>query len=499
MKVKRGGTLVTATTSFPPAADPLFDTLGQTLKEMALYESLLRYAVVDFKQGKLELKPELAESWQQPDPKTVILKLRKGVKFHDGSDLDAEVVKWSLQRMGSHPKSLSKRLADNFASLEVNDPQTLKITYKATSALNLLNLTPATGGTGSVGPVIVSKAQWDKLGEEEFRVKPSATGPMKLVDWKRDQEFVLTKFDQYWRDGVDGRKLPYLDGIRYRLIPDTAVLLVELRAGTLHMTRGLALSDIPAVKANSDLEMITIGWAPVRWYYGINQKKDPVGANQKLRQAVQYSTDRENLAKVLAPDGGSADYLLGWIPAWSGYDDKMSRYDYNADKAANLVKDAGFSNGVTLTLNHYTPTLYRRLAEMLQAMWGKANIKVTLEPGDQAAVREKVKLGEFGVHIWNMAPSPDPALFNRMFTCEGAANWSNYCNKEADKCMFDGEIEIDAVKRADIYKRCQRIFYEDALQGGLLQTYPILVYRKEVKGIGMQAFSEDVQEVWLDT
>ncbi|MCL4535105.1 MAG: ABC transporter substrate-binding protein [Bacteroidetes bacterium] len=498
VKIKRGGILVSSVNTALPSLDPLFDIRGTNLKEVALYEAMLRYEVTDLKEGKLEIKPELAESWQVVDPKTVVLKLRKGVKFHDGSDFNAEVAKWSLERMGSHPKSLSKRLAENFASLEVIDPYTLKINYKNPSGLNLLNLTAATAGTGSVGSVILSKAHMDKVGEETFSSQPSGTGPMKVAEWKRDDVLVVTRFDGYWGDGADGKKLPYLDGMRQRFVTDNAVIQTELKAGTMHITRSLSPSDLAAIKANPDLDVILMKWAPIPHYFGFNQEKEPFGKNLKLRQAVQYATDRETMARVLGMEAGVPNYYLGWTPGWVGYDEKLPRYEFNLDKAIALVKEAGYPNGVDLVLLHYVPTLDRRKAEMLQSMWGKAGVRATLDSGEATSARQKIKAGEFESHTWNMAYSPDPAHFNRMYTCEGAANWSNYCNREVDKCMLEGERETDTAKRVGIYNRCQRMMYEDALVGGLWQVSPVLTFRKEVKGIKIQAASEDYQEIWLD-
>ncbi len=497
-KIKRGGILIYADTTFPPSADPLFDTNGTNMKEMALFEALLRYEVTDFQKGTQELKPELAESWKQVDPKTIELKLRQGVKFHDGTDFNAEAAKWSLDRMATHPKSLSKRLGENFDKLEVVDPYTLKISYKRPSALQLLNLTVATAGTGSIGPAMVSRKNIETVGEEAVGAgKVVGTGPMKMVDWKRDSEFTLTKFDNYWKMGEDGQKLPYVDGVRYRQITDAAVHLVELRAGSLHVTRSVALSMIATAKADPNLQTVNITWSPNRWFAGFNDQKNPFGTNLKLRQATQYATDREALAKVIGVGAGWPGYYLGWIPAWSGYDESLPHYKFDLAKAQQLVKEAGVENP-QLEYLHYLPTTHKQVAEMLQQMWSKIGVKMTLLPAEQAAARDKVKLGEFEFSAWTMAPSPDPAHFERMFTCAGAANWNNYCNKETDKCMIEAQEELDATKRAEKYKTCQKIMYEDAQLSNLFNTAQVYVTRKEVKNLKMQIHSADLQEVWLD-
>jgi ABC-type transport system substrate-binding protein len=309
---------------------------------------------------------------------------------------------------------------------------------------------------------------------------------------------VLTKWDGYWRKGADGQPLPYLDGLRSRLIPDTAVIMAEMKAGTLHSATSLAPADLATIKTNPDLEYVLVNWAPTRYFFGFNPEKAPFGKNLKLRQAAQYATDRVGMNKVLGQDAGIPDYFLGWVPGWSGYSDKMPKYELDADKAAALVKEAGFPNGADITLLHYTPSLMRRQAEMLQQMWSKAGIRVQLEPGDKAAARAKVKAGEFEMHMADYAPSPDPAFYSRVFTCDGSANWQNYCNKEVDKCMVDGAATYDPKERQSIYERCLRMIQED---GTLASGYFLpsnKVFNKAVKDLGVPWFDVDVRSTWLD-
>ncbi|MCL4499395.1 MAG: ABC transporter substrate-binding protein, partial [Chloroflexi bacterium] len=498
-KVKRGGTLVTAIPNIPPTMDPLYDNGGRFLRELALYEAPLRYQLVDEQTGKQELKPWLAESWQTPDPKTIVLKFRKGVKFHDGSDLTAEVAKWSLDRMGSAPKSLSKAFAANFDKLEVVDPLTLKITYKNPSALNLLNLTNGTDGTGCVGPSIVSKAQMDKVGEEGFRTQPSGTGPMKLSEFRDGDVIAVTKAAGHWQQGVDGQPLPYLDGIRMRKISDSSVTVMEVKTGNVHLADEMILkTDYASIRADPQLNLLLLPWAGSRWYYGFNQHKEPFGTSLKLRQATNYAVDRVSMAKVLGMEAGAPLYYVTWAPGMVGYDESLPRYEFNLDKAIQLVKEAGFPNGVDIEYSHTVPTQYRKAAEVVQGMWLKAGIRATLNPMEETAARQKYKLGQFDVNAGAVTYSPDPAFFNRKYLCDGSANWSNYCNPELDKCLLEGERTLDDKQRGEIYKRCQKIIYEDSLLNGLFLEGPAIVTRKEVKGLKLQSLSPDLDEVWLD-
>lgn len=342
--VKRGGTLVVARKDGPAGFDPVMPESKDHMAELSMYEALVRNDT-DLKEGKSEITPGLAEAWERVDPKTIVFKLRKGVKFHDGSDFNAEVAKWNLERMWKDPKSAGARLAATFASVDVVDPYTLRISYKAPSAHQLLDLTNSTGGVGSAAPSMVSKAQMENVGEAAFATsKPSGTGPMKVVEWKSDDFITLMKFDNYWRKGADGKPLAYLDGMKNRAIPDTAVQLVEMKAGTVHVSGGRSLTpdDLKTIGTSPDLRTILISWSPQRYYIGFNQEKEPFGKNLKLRQAAQYALDRETFAKVLAPGSGSLSYWLGWIPAWIGYDETLPRYEFNPDKAKALVKEAGY-------------------------------------------------------------------------------------------------------------------------------------------------------------
>ncbi len=498
-KVKRGGTLVLAR-EVPATMDPIYDTVSTVTGEMGLYETLVEYVTSDLKDGNFKFEGLLAESWEQQSPTVLVLKLRKGVKFHDGSDFTADVAKWSLERMATATRSFSKRHGQNFDKLEAVDANTLKITYKQPSALHLFNLSSGTGGTGSVGPVILSKAQMDKVGEDAFgQGKVSGTGPFKMTDYKQGDVATLVKNESYWDKGADGQALPYLDGVKVRTMNDLAVQFTELRAGTLQLTGAPKPADLPTLKQNPDLVIVQMKWAALRGYYGFNQAKGPWGTNAKLRQAAQYATDRENYTKVMNLEAGTPDWMQGWPTFWPGYDASLTPvYKLDPDKAAALVKEAGFPNGVDLLLTHDNNTTKRKQAELLQGMWLKAGIKVTLEALEVVAARQKMKAGNFEMHQWDNSPSPDPAYASRMFVSDGSAQLINYNNADVDKCFADGEREMDQSKRNEIYKKCQKIVQEDGQIAGINRADTLIVFRKEVQGVKIRFAISDLTGIWLD-
>ncbi len=174
--IKRGGVARLARSWTYNSMDPHVAT-GTGPAFGMLYDTLLRYDMVDEKTGRFESKPGLAESWQVTDPKTITLKLRKGVKFHDGSEFNSEVAKWNLDRMLTHPKSAVKEFVQSIDKVEVVDPQTLKLSLKTPSASLLVNISH--GGSEAVG--MISKAAVDKLGEAGFGNQPSGTGPIEMT------------------------------------------------------------------------------------------------------------------------------------------------------------------------------------------------------------------------------------------------------------------------------------------------------------------------------
>jgi peptide/nickel transport system substrate-binding protein len=496
-KVKRGGILIRAQSEDTNSWDPAFALNSAVPIETPALESLLYWELVDGKTGKHEIKPQLAESWQTPDDKTIVLKLRSGIKFHDGSDFDAEAARWQLERSRTNPKSLTRTYLATVQSIEAPDKSTLKINLKQPSAVMLLNLTAAVGGTGSHGLLIVSKAYADKNGEAALNDKPIGTGPMMLTDWKKDDRANYKPFTGYWRMGEDGKPLPYLDGVEVKVVKDKSVGLIEVRTGNSHMYKAIDDKDVASVKSNPDLDLIMINWAASPNAMGFNQKKTPFGQNVKLRQAAQYALDRESLAKLIGFGNALVMYYHFWIPSYPGYDESLPVYKFDLNKAKSLIKEAGYPDGVDLTLTYDEPAL-RKPAEAIQQMLNQAGFKLNLNGIDGTTRKQTVQAGNWESIIFGMTPSPDPDMWSRMYTCEGGANWSTYCNPEMDKCMAEGGLLTDPAKRSEIYKRCQKILIEDSAIYGTYALPNNVAFRKEVKNLKVSQHLLNLRDVWLD-
>jgi peptide/nickel transport system substrate-binding protein len=455
-KVKRGGVVRTSLTSDWGTADLHVDVSNRA-DQMVHHEALLD-ATMNDQTKRFTLAPRLAESWTQPDPKTILFKLRKGVKFHDGSNFTAEVAKWNLLRMRDHPKSGSKDNVRSVASVDVVDENTLRVSLKAAAASALWQLT----SQAKSRPMMMSKEAYDKFGDDAMGGKLVGTGPFELTDWRKGDRMVFKKFAGYWQDGVDGQKKPYLDGVEVRWIQDNSVAVLELRSGNQHILPAVLPKDIPSVKSNPDLVFSESPWRSSIRMIGLNQRQGPFSTNKNLRLAAQYAIDREAMAKTLGAGAGSVPITI-ISEGQTGYDPKAPAYTYDDAKAKKAMADAGFPNGtdIRLTVISRQPDLPQ--AEVVKSMWDKVGLRTTIDAIERIAWLAKTAAFNYEATTYGLSYEIDPyvTLASR-FGCEGNANFASWCSKEFDACLAESEQAPNEDKRGEIFQRCLKIAYDDA-------------------------------------
>jgi peptide/nickel transport system substrate-binding protein len=470
--------------------------VGITIQFHWLYDTFFRFRY-DADTKKLMLDPELVEAFDRPDPLTLVYKLRKGVKFHDGTEWNADVAKWNLDRMMKHPKS-KKDETRSIKEVQIADNYTIKLILKAPSASEMVN-TMLSQGT-HCGSCVISKAASEKMGDDAFATNPVGSGPMKFAEWLKSDHITMQRWDNYWMMGEDGKSLPYIDSTIVRFIPNAATLFVEMRTGNLDLTTGatsILATDLELARKNPDFVIDELPWSGGARAVGMNPDKPPFAGNLKLRQAVMYGIDRETMAKTLQPGmGGPYPYL--WSRYQVGADQNVPHYEYDLTKAKQLMTEAGKPNGVDATLTFPNRVLDNQVGQVLQQMLKAIGVNLTLEAIERTAWVQKGALGNLEATIFNHVMYKEADENSMGFASDGAANWVARKNPEMDKCLDEGRSTMEQAKRAEIYKRCQTILYEEAVYSTMFGYPGMNIYRKEVKGVVGSFDALNRNWIWLD-
>jgi peptide/nickel transport system substrate-binding protein len=491
-KIKRGGTL-------KAIADKDWDTIDpvNSIVDSMVY-GLVYDHLTDFRRNpttkNFEVVPELAESWEITDPKTVVLRLRKGVKFHDGTAFNAEAAKYNVERV---LKSKRKQLMPNVESATVVDEFTVKLNLSAPSG-SLLTLISR---QGTNQPGMVSPTAEQKYGKDYgFAAdKIAGSGPMKITEWLKNDRLTLKRTGEYWAKGVDGQPLTYYDEAVFRFIPDKSVATVEVRAGNVDLVERVLGKDVPAIKANPNLVYYPKDFIGTYLSIGFNPKNGPFAQNLKLRQAALHAIDREAMAKTVGLGEGKAWYYW-WVPGGLGYDDTLPKYEYNLEKARQLVKDAGHPTGVDIVLLQVSRVEDNQMSQMLQQMWGAAGIRTRIDAAERLAVFAQTATNEgYDANPFRVGGAyTDPDSLSVQFQTDGASNWVRYSNPEVDKCFQEARSYYDTVKRAETYKQCQRLVHNDAIYGNMWFWYRNDVTSKRVNGWTETFLVWPLNDIWLD-
>jgi peptide/nickel transport system substrate-binding protein len=437
---------------------------------------------------------DLAESWQQPDAKTIIFKLRQGVKFHDGSDFDADVAKWNFLRARDHAKSQLKAALSPVASVETLDKYTLQIKAKSDNAALLRTL-----ALNRSLVRMLSRAAMDKVGEETFARNPVGTGPFRFKQWITDDRVILVRNPDYFEKGADGKPLPYLDEIIMRYIPDPSVSLVDMRAGTVQFLQGALPKDVAIIRGEPNLAVEELPWAgQVYFKVGYNTRATPFN-DVRVRQAANYGIDRVAMHKALGFGVGAPHYYPYWIPGTLGYDETILKYEYNPTKAKELLTAAGYPDGVSIELKVIAREPESTIGEFAQQMWSAVGLKTKLVSMERLSWIDAMRANRFQASFWRGIPWAfvDPESARTLVACGAPTSWANWCDPEVDKLLNEGLVTLDPKRRHAIYRSMWQIIQERAYVGSGFFTPMVNAYRKDVQGLTYNFTTPTLAAVWM--
>jgi len=496
--VKRGGQLVQSINWTYPTMDPHLTSIAYLVGTGpgALYNNLVRLELIDPKTWEHKVVGDLAESWEQPDPKTLVFKLKQGVKFHDGSDLTGDVVAWNYIRARDHEKSQRKTALVALDTVDAPDKYTVRMQLKTPNAAFLRNLAYVSAGASP----IISKAAWEKGGDDQAARQPVGTGPFKFKQWITDDRLILEKNPDYFVNGVDGKPLPYLNEFVGRYVPDPSVALVDLQAGSLHLLEWVLTKDVATIKANASLALDTLPWAGQAYFFvGFNTEAEPFN-DVRVRQAAAMAIDRDGMTKALGFGVGKPHFYDEWAVGSLGYDDTIVKNAYDPAKVKELLTAAGHPNGVTVELKVIAREPENTIGEFAQQMWAKVGIQTKLVSMERLAWIDEVRAKKFHACFWrgSLTSSVDPDTLTTHLKCGAPGNWSQFCDKNLDTLLDQGVQTLDPQKRHEIYKQALTLIQEKAYLASGISMPLLMGRRKELMGITYNQIMPNLDRAWLN-
>lgn len=461
-EIKTGGTLNISLHQDPPKLDPSFST---ALVDRMVFQSIFDKLVEIDAKGKLV--PMLAEKWDiSQDGKAYTFSLRKGVKFHDGTEFNAEAVKFNFDR-NMESTSLRKNELGQVANVKVVDANTVLVELKTPYAPFLSVLTDRAG-------MIVSPAAVKKYGENFFN-NPVGTGPFVFKERVKGLTISLEKNPDYWQKG-----LPKLDKLVYKIITDANVALINLKSGQVDITNRFPLKEIETASADGKIVVSNEPTPGFRGFF-LNVNKPPFD-NKELRQAVEVMVDRESIVKV-ALNNAASPGKSPFPPANFAYgeSDKFSKPDIA--KAKDLLKKAGKPDGFTFTLKIDMDPLTQQIAQMLQSMLKPAGIQLNIEKMEFGSMLDQAKKGSFEAASigWSGRIDPDQNIYD-WFVSGGTQNYAKYDNKAVNKLLNDARIELNEGKRKALYEQTLEIVADEVPYIYLYHDHNVYGVASYVKG-----------------
>lgn len=428
---------------------------------------------------KLEVVGDLAESWNFTSDTSVTFNLKKGVKFHNGEEMKASDVVYSIQRAQQSPKV--KSFTANIESVVANGDYEVTINTSIPYAPLMQNLCHTANS-------IVSQKAVEAAGDN-FSKAPVGTGPFKFVKWDSGDKIVVTRNDDYFA----GQVLP--TSLTFKLMAEGSARTIALETGDIDFNMVVLSSDAKRVNESATTELV-VSMSPKIEYVSFNQKKAPFD-NEKVRQAINYAIDKDSL-NVLATEGYSTVTDSVMNSQIKGYTDNIQHYDYNVEKAKSLLAEAGYENGFSTSIL-VSGNTRKTEAVWIQSCLKEINIDVQINELESTTLLEQVNNGDYEMFIMsynNTTGDPDTSLY-MLFNSNVPASSGNrsFTNiPEIDQWLEAGRSEIDETKRLEYYANIQKLLTEKAVWVPLYNVANMYGLHKGLQGFTTHPLGNEVYD-----
>lgn len=413
--------------------------LANTVQNQVL--KLWHATLVDLNTVTNEIVPDLAESWNWIDDKTIEFKLFEKAKFHNGEKVKASDVVFTFNR-GKDGVATKARVA-LFDTVEAVDENTVRITLKSPNVdlLDTLSLPLAS-----------------ILSEKAFKADPEngywiGAGPWVLDEFVINDYLQYSRFEDYHFGPMKTAKL------KVRYIPEDSSRAIALQTGEIDLCEHILPIDLPLMQDDKNIDTVIFD-SPTCQYFFFNYQKEGVPTSNKLvRHAIAHAINRDDIIMACKDGFGTAGKSF-WGMNQYGYYDGMEGYPYDIEKAKALLAEAGYPDGFDLPL---TVISGERVisAEVIQAQLKEIGINVQINEVDSAGMTSLVNSGDFVCGLWGIGFNSCGDEVRRVYYTNGSNNRSWYTNTEVDKLIDAAVVESDDVIRKDLYKQIQEIAIDD--------------------------------------
>jgi len=423
----------------------------------------------------MAIVPDLATSWEIPNPVTYVFHLRRGVKFHDGRACTSADVKFTFDSILSGAAESPKRgTFPMVKSVEAPDDATVIFHLSEPFSSFLWNLTLPGIGVVPAG-----------TGKEEAQ-KPIGTGPFRVASITQDEEIVLERNADYFGGA------PKIERVRFRLVPEAIVRALELRKGTADVGGVNSLTPDMVLTLTKVPDLIAEEQPGTQFAYVALNFDDPILAHREVRQALAYATDRATLIRYLLR--GQARPASSLLPPnhWA-YEPNVQQYGYDPARAEQLLDAAGFARGadgvrIHLTLKTSTEESARLLGQALADEWKRVGVALELRPLENATFLADINRGSFQLYTFRwIGANNDPDMFRYVFSSKrtppDGANRGHYRNPALDALIDEQRVEMDMAKRKALLSEIQKIVAVDEPYINLWYVDNVCVHRARVTGI----------------
>ncbi len=483
-------TLALALQHDPISIDPRFITDADSARVIQLVANGLVQ-----KDPSLNIIPCLAERWENPDNRTYVFYLRRGVKFHDGAELTADDVKYTFESVLN--PDLQVPGAEEYRRIEridTLDDYTIRFTLKEPFApfleMALLQIVPKKATEAHEG--------------KRFTETVIGTGPFRLVEWKHDESLVFEAFPEHFQGA------PKLQKIVYRIIPDDTTAFLELKQGGLNFLQDRVPEDLLSIAKTTPGLTVLTKESVLIYFLGLNLH-DPILSNLKVRQAMAYAIDRQLMLDHLIKGQGSlATGLLS--PSNWAYEPNVKTYAYNPEQAKSLLDEAGFPDPdgdgpqprFHLTYKTSAHPFSVKIAEVAQDHLKQVGIAVDIQSFEFAQFINEVESGRFQMYRLSWIGISEPDMFYSVNHSDMAPpkgrNREGYSNPRIDALTELGRVTLDRQERKQIYSDIQKILAEELPYIYLWYPYNIIVMSDKIRGFTPYPEGNLVsfKDVWIE-